>query len=246
MSSKKMIVTAACLVGALSVAGAQAAATKTLSVDINDRGAPGAGNTQTGFSEFIIGGVENNEITTDTTQSYGSLDVTIGHSNGLGIGDRRRSQPTNGGSFTQQELLRDFAFFRGGAEGLTGDGVDVLIEGLLPSSEVTVTVWSFDDGSTSTRVSDWFDNAGNLEINDYSFNGSADPTDNDDYSFSYTDLTNAQGELLIRGRSEAGSDPRVFLNALEVEYQVIPEPATATLGMLALGGLGVMTRRRRG
>jgi len=226
--------------------------TEVLAVDFNDRGAPESSNpsvTQSGFSEFLLGGTENNDFGGVTTRSFGPIDVTLTHSNGGNIGDRRRGQPTNGGAFTEQELLRDFVFARGiGSD----DGLDVLIEGLTPNARYEVSLWSFDDGSATERISDWFAN-GVLAVDNYGFDGNAvpagQPASNDVYSFNFLADADVNGELLIGGRAAGGGNPRVFLNALRLSEVVagpIPEPGTLVIWcLLGAAGIGARWRRRR-
>jgi len=211
-----------------------------LAIDFNDRGATGPSNTQAGFDELVL------TDSSGAAGSFGAIDVTLTHSDGGTLDDRRRTQPTNGGGFTQQELLRDFVFADGTG---AADGLDVLVEGLDSSGIYEVTVWSFDDGSTSStpRTSDWSVNGVLFEDN-YGFSGSVDPTSNEDYSFSTLLVRpNAAGELLISGRAVGGGNPNVFLNALQVaRLSVIPEPTTLLIWWLLAGlGMGLRWRRRK-
>ncbi len=216
-----------------------------LAVDINDRGAAGPGSTQTGFDEFLIGGAEDNDITTSTTRNYGPYTVTIGSSAGSRVGDRRRDQPVDAGLFfTDGQLLRDFIFMR---DDNANDSLDVLIEGLDANTEYKVTIWSFDDLSSNPRVSDWFAN-GNLVMDDYIFDGNAvppSPADNGVYSFDFVAMSNAAGEILISGVQAGSNNPGVFLNAFSISRAspVIPEPTT--IGLLAIGAAGLTVCRRR-
>jgi hypothetical protein len=211
--------------------------TALLSVDINDRGATGATNTQAGFSEFVIAGGSGG------TTSYGSYTVTVSHAAGGGIDDRRRGQPTNSGAFTEQELLRDFIFANGTE---STDGLDVLVQGLASDELYEVVLWSFDDGSGGNRLSDWYAN-GILAYDDYRFNGDRvppAPASNDIYSFRFLALSDGSGDLLLSGLAAGGGNPNVFLNAFQInQVELIPEPAT--LSLLAFGGLALLRRRKR-
>jgi hypothetical protein len=215
--------------------------TEVLAVDFNDRAAVGPGNTQSGFDEFVLAGGSGG------SQSYGPIDVTLSPTGSSSLDDRRRGQPTNGGAFTEQELLRDFVFATGTA---ASNGLDVLIEGLQPNTRHEVTLWSFDDGSAAERISDWYVN-GLLAVDNYAFDGNAvpagQPASNDVYSFSFLADTNVNGELLIGGRAAGGGDPRVFLNALRLsEVRPVPEPGTLLIWSLLAGlGIGVAWRRRK-
>ena len=134
----------------------------------------------------------------------------------------------------------------------TLDGLDVLIEGLEADAQYEVTLWSYDDGSATERISDWYAN-GELAVDDYVFDRddllpSRTPAANDVYSFNFLANADASGSLLIGGRAAGGGNPRVFLNALklaQVQAAVIPEPSTFALAALGLLGLGFFGRRRR-
>jgi hypothetical protein len=224
-----------------------------LAVDFNDRGAAEAIDptvTQPGFSEFLIDGIENDDQVNPTTRTFGGIDVTVVHSNGLGIGDRRRTHPLPGASYSYSELQRDVLFARttgGGAT--TDDGLDILIENLDPLTAYEVEIWSYDDGSNSPRRSDWFAN-GELAIDDYTFDGSdTNPpqslASDDAAMFSLLTTSGADGTILIEGRQAyAGSEIGVYLNGLRVT-QVVPEPSTLVLLTLGTIALVPVSRRQR-
>jgi len=205
-----------------------------LKIDFNDRAARGAANTQPGFEEFFLygGGTPQTQ-----TMHYPGATVTVSGV-GVNLDDRRRTQPVNGGAFDQQELLRDFIFaINPGAE---DESMDILFEGLMPGLLHEVTIWSFDDGSPQTRTSDWFAN-GVLAFDDYTFNGTVDPTDNGMYSFSFLANADLDGNLLVTGTSRTTFSHGLFLDAIEL--RAIPEPTT--LALLGLGALALVRRRRK-
>ncbi len=222
-----------------------------LAVDFNDRGATEATDptvTAAGFSEFLLGGAENDDQTDATTHSFGGIDVTVSHSNGLGVGDRRRTLPLNGALYSDSELHRDVLFARttsGGAT--TDDGLDVLVENLDPNAPYEVEIWSYDDGSNSNRVSDWSAN-GALAVEGYAFNGgNTNPLQglpfDDTARFSFLATADADGKVLIEARQAiAGGEIGVFLNAMRVTA-VVPEPGT--LALLALGVVTLLLWRRQ-
>lgn len=228
-----------------------------LAVDFNDRGAAEATDptvTQPGFSEFLIGGVENVDQVDPTTRTINGVDVTLVHSNGLGVGDRRRAYPLPGALYSASEIQRDLLFARttpagdGGAS--TNDGLDILIENLDALTLYEVEIWSYDDGSNSPRKSDWWAN-GVLKMDDYTFNGADTnpltglPFD-DHAAFSFLTTSDSAGAILIEARQAyAGTEIGVFLNGMRVST-VVPEPGT--LALLAFGAMALVPlwlRRRR-
>lgn len=222
-----------------------------LAIDFLDRpknSAVDPSPVEAGFEGFLLSGtdpLDQNEVATATTRAYGDLSVTVSGRNGLGVGDRRRDAPNNGGLFNEQELLKDVLFFRGTTP---DDGCDVLVEGLQANTEYLVTLWSFDDGSPVTRTSDWFAN-GELVKSDYQFDGAAVPPapgSNGTYSFDFPATTDENGELLVSGRVDGpiGVNPHVFLNAMTI-VRVVPEPSGVVLLLLAVAALVPMAGRRR-
>jgi hypothetical protein len=200
------------------------APTTVLQVDFNDRDS--AGNTQPGFSSFVMGGTTNIE-TAPVTRSFGGINVTLSDASGLGYDDRRRTTPMNTGAFTDGLLLQDFVFSR--ANTGTG-GLDVTIDGLVPGDTYTLTVWSYDSGSTGLRTSDW--SANGVTMANYGFDGAATPTSNDTYRFGFVVAANNQGNIVLQGRKdESTNDFAVFLNALRLETgdTLNPPPSVANV-----------------
>jgi hypothetical protein len=187
--------------------------TTLLQVDFNDRGV--ATNTQSGFSSFVIGGSEGQVQTGSITRTFGSHNVTLTNASTFGFDDRRRTTPINSGAFTEAQLLQDFVFSTDNSAGGTG-GFDVRIDGLVPGAIHTLTVWSFDSGSTGQRTSDWVANG--VEVEDYSFEGGTLPTSNGTYRMQFVVAANSQGQILLQGRKdESTNNIAVFLNALRLE-----------------------------
>ena len=181
-----------------------------LQIDINDRDNPT--NTQAGFESFVVNG--SGTETAPVTRSFGDIDVTLFNAGVDPYDDRMRATPINAGDFTEAALLQDFVFSR--AESADG-GIDVLVEGLVPDATYTLTAWSFDTGSNGLRVSNWTAN-GISAIDQYGFNGSAPPVDDETYRFGVAVQADAAGEILLSGRyDELSSHFAVFLNALRIE-----------------------------
>src|SRR6185503_15220693 len=145
-----------------------AAAQPILSVDFTDRGSDSAALTQPGFQSFFIGTSDGTGLQTNaSTAVFGAFSVTIsGNGSNPGYDDRLRSFPADSSDFTQSLLLRDFVFSPSTA---TAGGLNVIVQGLSANRVFQVTVWSYDDTSSGSRVSDWYAN-GNLVRDNYTFN----------------------------------------------------------------------------
>lgn len=184
-----------------------------LSIDINDRDTPG--DTQSGFTALNqdTGGIG----AMTTTVGGVTIDVDpVGYV--WGNFDRRRADPTDAGALTQSAIYRDFVFADGVGTADT-NGLDVNLSGLAADTWYLATVWSFDDGSNTTRTSDWTTVGGNgtqLVADNYQFNGSTLPTANDDDRFSFWVRTDSSGEFKLEGRNVTTDDPAVFFNGIQL------------------------------
>ena len=133
---------------------------------------------------------------------------------------RKRLQPLNTPTFTDEKLLQDFVFARDSA---LDQGMDVRIDFLEPNQTYAVTIWSYANGSTGDRISDW-SASGETVTNGYVFNGLSLPADNTTYRFSFLATTDPEGTLLIQGRRNAlaAGAINVFINALQVTAPAPP------------------------
>jgi hypothetical protein len=192
-----------------------------LKIDVNQRAANTPDNTQTGFETFTMtaaSGVQS----TPSTRNFGSVSMTVSSvPSGINYDDRLRTVPSNGGNLTTEDIYRDFIFSAYNA--VLTNGLDILITGLSPGQQFLVTVWSYDNSSAGSRVSDWWAN-GTMVTNNYTFNGSTIPTEDNTYTIVFNTTADVVGQILIAARrdtSAAANQPGVFLNAL----QLIPTPA---------------------
>ena len=183
-----------------------------LSVDFNNTGQETAAETEAGFQSFAIPAIGFGPY----TRSYGGVDLTLVSVGGINIESRRRALPTNNAAFTQEQLLRDFVFSR---DATADQGMDVTAEYLKPNTAYGVTIWSFDNGSVGAdRISDWSAN-GVPGRTGYTFFGSNLPTTDDQYRFTFSTVSDADGKIVISGRRSpaASGGLNVFINAVEIK-----------------------------
>lgn len=222
---------AACVI----MSGAARADIAVLKVDFGDR-IPAGAPVQSGFDVFVIDGTG-----TPTTRSFtGDIDVTVSDVGAdATLDDRVRATPTNSGAFTESDLLRDFVF---ADNGLNGQGLDVLIQGLTPGGRYDGTVWSHDANVVGgvSRISDWSAN-GVLVKDDYELARGV-PTSNADYQFGFSTRANGLGEILIEAR-QVGTNASVILNALQLD--AVPEPGAVVLLAIGMTGLLAYAWRKR-
>lgn len=192
---------------------AAAVQAQILSLDFGDR--TSAATLEPGFTQFLI--ASNTSATavqnTGIARTIGSYTVTLSGGNGNpGYDDRLRTTPANSGDFTQELLLKDFIFATNQAG--TG-GLNVQIDGLSAYQPYQVVLWSFDSGSASARVSDWYAQ-GVRVVTNYTMAGSVAPTNNTQYQMVFKASADATGRLVIQGRRVSSSGVAVFLNALQL------------------------------
>ena len=187
-----------------------------LDVDINARS--GASNTAPGYSSFTLGGTGAQAGGTGVVNGY-TVTVTAVNAAGTPTGavdDRLRATPN--GTPSLYQIYQDF-IFAGTSVGL-GGGMNLQVSGgsLAPSSQYTVSLYSFDQGTTGGRTVTWLDgNNGNAVVVNTSFNGANLPTTNNQYKFTGLATTDATGQLLLRGRSTQSTNVNaVFLNGFEI------------------------------
>ncbi len=183
--------------------------TAVLRLDINDIGGEsGQADTEDGFTMFDLG---------QNGGTFDGITVTLSGIGGATLDDRDRlTPPENPPHFTHDQIYDDFVFARKDADGA---GMQVLLEGLAPNTEYEVKLWSFDTGSTNSRVSDWVETSGAEPVPieaRYTFDGANWPSSNDDYTMTAMLTSSESGQLRIRGTRNGGSSYGVFLNAIQV------------------------------
>jgi hypothetical protein len=186
-------------------------ATPELKIDFNNLGpaddVPAA--TEPGFSSFALDAASTPG---PVTRLYGGAEVTLSAVGGISMQSRRRTVPTNSVNFTEEKLLFDFIF---ASDGFPGQGLDIVLDYLEPDTTYAVTLWSYDSVSSGNRISDWSAN-GVVVRESYTFNGTALPTDNSAYQFTFPVRTDAHGKIVISGRRSAAATVafNVFIDAL--------------------------------
>jgi len=202
-------------------------ATDVIKVDVNhtntNQGTPQMA-TQAGF--LGLNPINNTGSVTDPNSN-----VTVT------VTSDRTDNPTRNRNNTGESLYSDFIF--------SNALMTIGINGLTIGKEYELTIFSQDTDGNTTHLSAWFLNgsldafrSAHLNINDENSNRDA-------WGFT-TNFTATATSVAITGREVPGraTTDLIFFNGLILrDVSPIPEPATATLGLLALGGL--MMRRRR-
>lgn len=239
--------------GVVAVDGRVADAAPLFAVDVNDRspdttGDPDSG-TQPGFLPYYLGplGVESTfSNTAGVTQAVGDYSVTFAPAAGYadssgGTGylrdlDRDFSLPP-GSTMTYHEVYDDFVF-----QNFVSGGIRLTVSGgqLAPNTQYSISLYSYDHGSTGLRTADYVDlNNNNAYVLTTSFAGGTVPFTNESNKYTGFAMTDASGVISLRGYSTSAS-PANFISGFEIN--AVPEP-TAALGLIGLGGL-LMARRR--
>lgn len=176
-----------------------------LRIDFNSRNSSEVGVADTEPGYFTMSLDENNA-------TIGDAIVTVSPVGGVQLDDRDRTGPVDSGAFTLDQVYDDFIFVAGAA----GDGLDVLVSGLVANTAYEVVLRSFDALAAGPRQSTWTEiNSGTTIASGYVFEGSTSPTTNDDYTMRATVTSSPSGTLLFRGVQD-GPERSVVLNGLEL------------------------------
>jgi hypothetical protein len=187
------------------------AAPESLRIDFNDTLENTPVQTESGFHAFALPAVGPGPV----MQFFGGAEVTVAGA-GVTLESRRRATPVNSGTFTEEQLLRDFIFAR---DTLAGEGLDLTIEFMESNQLYAATIWSFDSGSASpARISDWFAN-GSQVVTGYTMINTELPTTNERWRMNFDVVSDADGKIVIQGRRSplASAAINVFLNAVRLE-----------------------------
>jgi hypothetical protein len=201
-----------------------------LKVDVDARagdstaGPPGD-NTVAGFGAFTLTpGTTGAQLSATGVVNGYSISVSAINGSGgeqVGLDDRDRATPTTAPTLNQ--LYDDFIFAGAGLG--VGGGIDVKVSGgsLQPNTPYAFSSYAFDTGSTGVvRTADWFDGNRNFALSyTTSFAGATSPATDDQYKFTGIAMTDATGQLYLRGRnttalSGATVNPGVFFNGFEI------------------------------
>ena len=171
--------------------------TTDLKIDFNNLGVDDVpANTEPGFSSFALAvAVGPGPV----TRIFGGAEVTLRPLAGSIWKAASVAQPLNTPTFTDERLLQDFVFAGIPRRTRAWTFASTFLE---PNLTYAVTIWSYDNGSTGNRISDWSAN-GEIVTNGYVFNGLNLPADNTTYRFSFLATTDPEGTLLIQGRRNA-------------------------------------------
>ncbi|WP_131989079.1 PEP-CTERM sorting domain-containing protein [Chthoniobacter flavus] len=202
-------------------------------------GGDGTGMRSTTFSISDLVSVPGGTLTAEI--GGGSDATNIANDTGAINTRPRANAPANNGSFTQSNLLTDRVVTTAGA----GTGLFLQLSGFAPDTTFSIQVWGYD---TQTAPS-FGAKPGNFSLYDRtngadtllgSFTSVAGslPTDNNSFSVTGNVTSDANGVIMVESLSNI--DGSGIMNGFVVS--TVPEPMSA---FLLLGGLGIVTLRRR-
>lgn len=236
---------------ALAALTSAASAAPILAIDFNDRTEGEAGqpiNTAPGFNPFTLGGAGSQTSATGSVDGF-NLTMTVFDANGAtgGVGamdDRDRTVPTTSPTLNQ---LYDDLIFVGNSAGDVGGGLDIAIDSggiLAPNTPYLISIYAFDgagSANTPVRTANWSDgNNADAPILATAFIVNVPPLADDQYKYTGLAITDAAGNLLLKGRDATAGDIALYVNGLEINE--VPEPGVLTL--LALNAL-LLARSKR-
>jgi hypothetical protein len=179
-----------------------------------------SGTVETGFTAQGV-----------NSQAYGTTTLTV--SGASGFFERGPAVPDNG-AMTFGALYSEFVFNN------SPTGFTITMDNLSPTSAYDLRVYSYDkgvSGAKTTTVTPANGTVGTPGVINYV--GGTDPTTNDEYSALLTLTPNASGVITVNVTGSA----EVRVNGLVLQDSAIPEPAS--LGLLSIGALGLLARRRK-
>lgn len=191
---------------------------------------PSTGVTQAGFT-----GVSNN--TTTLLPSGIKLTTT-------GLFFDRPGGYTNGGAFTYEDLMDDFAY--AGAFAQVGNApITLTIENLIPNYDYRTQIWSGDFFTTNPSFATQIQNTytpttGTGAAFSTTFSRITNPLTNDQYSGTGIIRSDATGKIviLITAAPAPGSTGDTFTRLNGLSLDAVPEPATiAVWSLLGLGAV---------
>ncbi len=227
ISLKRTVVIASVLIAAVYTP--IASSTVVFVADIGD------GPTQTGFSAFPLGFGRSG--TGPITHSFGStmltIDATVDHQ----LEHRDRGVLGALGTFTQSDLLRDFAVSK---DGNSQRALTATISGLSAGSFYEVSIWSYDPFASTSFLTSWTANGSTVKSG-YSQNHGA-PLSNSDYQFNFIVAANGAGNVDISGIPQDASDG-VRINGIQLATAPAPVPEPSIVALLLVGVLGLAVTR---
>jgi hypothetical protein len=192
--------------------------TAVLQVDFgdDDSGESGEADTEAGWHSMTLS--DNGSIVDGVT-------VTLSAIGNVPLDDRDRTIPIdNPPGLTVDQLFDDMIF----ASSQTDDtGLEIQLSGLIPGQVYETTLWSYDAGSVSPRVSTWTEVSGETPVeieSTYQFDGNLAPQSDLDNTMTALLTASTNGELRIQGRRNGGTSYGVFINALQL---VVPSISSA-------------------
>ncbi len=177
--------------------------------------------------------------------SDGTVSLATTSIGAVTVDSRDRGAGNGGGA--EALMWQDFLFANGSFSSVPGSGLNLALVGLSPSTTYPITIWAFDDSSApqpgdAPRAGDWSGGGGSGTL---TFPDSPDPSSLADYNITFNATSDPAGALTLTGIvsvTNPSTSHNVFINGLEVG-NAIPEPSSALLGLMGLGGL--LLRRRR-
>ena len=194
-----------------------------LQLEFNAVSAPG--NVQPGFQSMTLA--------SSSAVFNGATKVTVSALNGAILADRDRNSAgivtNNPPALTTAFLYNSFIF---DDVAVLGSGIDILIQHLAPNTAYGVNLWSYDEASGGSRISDWIEVISNTTIySRYTFRRQLHPTNDWQNTFGAVLTSDPSGQLDIQGTQNGlSSGFGVFLNALTVTANPVPVIKSAVVG----------------
>ena len=181
-------------------------------------------------------GWQTMSLNSGPTTFNGGVKVTLSALGGATLTDRDRAvqggyplATNNPPVMTTANLYNSFVF---DLTPTVGTGIDIRIQNLTPNGLYGVNLWSF-ASSSGGRISDWTEALSGRSIARQYVSPTTVPTADYDATLGALLVADATGQLDLQGTFDAGSavgSVNVFLNAMEITANPIPQIQSATMG----------------
>jgi hypothetical protein len=207
------------LVVAVVTLGVSPARAALLSVDFNN-----ASPTEDGFS-----------AQGDTSEAHGAYTVDLSGNTQFFSRDSN-NYIANQGAFTYRELYDDFAYTN------DGSSITLTISGVAPDTAYSLQLWAFDaEPAVGVNTVTFTPTSGTLGApGAVVYDGGTQPVTNNDFSTTLAVTSNNLGQIVVLASVSGNMENRI--NGFVLDNAAIPEPAS--MGLISLGSLLVLARRR--